>query len=190
MKAKRCRIYVAAGVLFILSFFAAVLTFAQVADRAQIQEEFHRRLSESDGVSVYVNVITKEKSVEESMTSRLQEDVEQLLEDSEIKIITKEDLEYAPGRPRLGVYLVMYQEPRVKGTYLFSFRVVHFEDASLARNYKFAEGICWDSGLYIGRERTSVMRGVVKTHVRKYINDYLAANPKAPKWQEQEQIRY
>jgi len=48
---------------------------------------------------------------------------------------------------------------------------------------KFAEGVCWDSGLYIGRERTSVMRGVVKTHVRKYITDYLAANPKPPKRQ-------
>ena len=190
MKARRCRIYVAAGMLFILSFFAAVMTFAQVADRSQIQQEFRRRLSESDGISVLVSVITKEKSEEESMTSQLQEDVEQLLEDYEIKIIKKEDLEYAPGRPRLGVYLVMYQEPRLKGTYLFSFRVVHFEDASLARNYKFAEGICWDSGLYIGRERTSVMRGVVKNHVRKYINDYLAANPKPPQRQKQGQIRY
>ncbi|KPK35645.1 MAG: hypothetical protein AMJ65_17255 [Phycisphaerae bacterium SG8_4] len=179
-----------AGILVFLSFVAAVITFAQVADRAQIQEEFRRRLSESDGVSVYVSVIAKEKSEEESMTSQLQEDVEGLLEDSEIKIITEEDLEYTPGRPRLGVYLVMYQEPRLKGVYLFSFRVVHFEDASLARNYKFAEGICWDSGLYIGRERTSVMRGVVKTHVRKYINDYLGANPKPPKREKQEQIRY
>jgi len=55
---------------------------------------------------------------------------------------------------------------------------------------KFAEGVCWDSGLYIGRERTSLMRGVVKTHVRKYITDYLAANPKPPKRQEKEKIRY
>ena len=185
-----CWTYVAAGMLFLLSFFAAVLTFAQVADRSQIQQEFRRRLSESDGISVYVSVITKEKSEEESMTSKLQEDVERLLEDSEIKIITKEDLEYAPGRPRLGVYLVMYQEPNLKDMYLYSFRVVHFEDASLARNYKFTEGVCWDSGLYIGRERTSVMRGVVKTHVRMYINDYLAANPKPPQRQKQEQIRY
>ncbi len=190
MKAKRCRIYVAAGMLFLLSFFAGVLTFAQAADKSQIQQEFRRRLSESDGISVYVSVITKEKSEEESMTTHLQEDVERILEDSEIKIIKKEDLESTLGRPRLGVYLVMYQEPTLKDMYLFSFRVVHYEDASLARNYKFAEGICWDSGLYIGRERTSVMRGVVKTHVRKYINDYLAANPKPPKRQERGQIRY
>jgi hypothetical protein len=190
MKAKRCWIYVAARMLFLLSFFAGVITFAQVADRVQIQQEFRRRLSDSNGVSVYVHVITREKSEEESMTSQLREDVERLLEDSEIEIIAEEDLGYAPGRPRLGVYLVMYQEPRLKDVYLYSFRVVHFEDASLARNYKFAEGICWDSGLYIGRERTSAIRGVVKTHVRKYINDYLAANPKAPKRQKQEQIRY
>ena len=83
-----------------------------------------------------------------------------------------------------------YPEPRVKDVYLFSFRVVHFEDASLVRNYKFTEGICWDSGLYIGRERTSMMRSVVKTHVRMYINDYLAADPKPPKRQKQGQIRY
>jgi hypothetical protein len=190
MKAKSCWIYVAAGMLFLLSFFAGVITFAQVADKAQIQQEFRRRLSGSDGISVLVSVITKEKSDEESMTSQLQEDVERELEDSEIKIISKEDLEYAPGRPRLGVYLVMYQEPNLKDMYLFSFRVVHFEDASLARNYKFAEGVCWDSGLYIGRERTAVMRSVVKTHVQKYINDYLAANPKPPQRQKQEQIRY
>jgi hypothetical protein len=190
MKAKRCRIYVTAGLLVVLGIFAGVITFAEVVDKAAIQQEFRRRLSESDGVSVYVNVITKEKSEEESMTSKLQEDVEKELEDAEIKIISKEDLEYAPGRPRLGVYLVMYQEPQIKDMYLFSFRVVHFEDASLARNYKFTEGVCWDSGLYIGREKTAVMRGVVKTHVRMYINDYLAANPKPPKRQEKEKIRY
>ena len=190
MKTKRCRIYVVAGMLFLLSIFAGVLTFAQVVDKAQIQQEFRRRLSESGGISVVVSVITKEKSDEESMTSQLREDVERELEDADIKIIPEEDLEYAPGRPRLGVYLVMYQEPNLKDMYLYSFRVVHFEDATLARNYKYAEGVCWDSGLYIGRERTAVMRSVVKTHVQKYINDYLAANPKPPKRQKNEQLRY
>jgi len=95
-----------------------------------------------------------------------------------------------PAGRAWGVYLVMYKEPGIKDMYLYSFRVTHFEDASLTRNYKFAEGICWDSGLYIGRERTSAMRGVVKTYVRKYINDYLAANPKPPQSQKQEQLRY
>ena len=77
MKAKKCRIYVIMSTLVFLSFLAGVITFAQVADKAEIQQEFRRRLSDSNGVSVYVDVITKEKSEEESMTSQLQEDVEQ-----------------------------------------------------------------------------------------------------------------
>jgi hypothetical protein len=173
-----------------LSFFAGVITFAQVADKAEIQQEFRRRLSDSNGVSVHVSVITKEKSEGESMMKQLQEDVEWELEDADIRIISKEDLEYTPGRPRLGVYLVMYKEPGIKDVYLYSFRVTHFEDATLTRKYQFAEGICWNSGLYIGREKTSAMRGVVKTHVRKYINDYLAANPKQPQRRQPEQTRY
>ena len=108
MKAKRCWIHVATGILVLLSVFAGVITFAEVVDKSQIQQEYRRRLSESDGVSVVVSVITEEKSEEESMTSQFQEDVERLLEDYEIKIIPEEDLENLPGRPRLGVYLVMY----------------------------------------------------------------------------------
>jgi hypothetical protein len=137
-----------------------------------------------------VDVITEEKSEEESLTTKLQDDVERALKDYDIRILTKEELEYAPGRPRLGVYLVTYKEPGSRDLYLYSFRVTHFEDATLARNYKYAEGICWDSGLYIGRERMSAIRGMVKTHVVKYISDYLAANPKPPRRQRQRQTRY
>jgi len=190
MKAKTYWIYVAAGILVFLSILAGVMTFAQEVDKAQIQQEFRRRLSDSNGVSVYVNVITEEKSEEESLTTQLQKDVERELKESDIRILTKEELEYAPGRPRLGVYLVIYKEPGLKNLYLYSFRVTHFEDATLARNYQYAEGICWDSGLYIGRERISVIRGMVKTHVLKYINDYLAANPKPLRRKEQGQLRY
>lgn len=173
-----------------LSILAGVMTFAQEVDKAQIQQEFRRRLSDSNGVSVYVDVITEEKSEKESLMTKLQEDVERALKDSDIRILTEEELEYTPGRPRLGVYLVIYKELGSRNLYLYSFRVTHFEDASLARNYQYAEGICWDSGLYIGRERMSVIRGTVKNHVLRYINDYLAANPKPPQRQRQGQIRY
>lgn len=180
MKAKRCRIYIAAGTLVLLGVFAVVIGFAQEPDLAQIQQEFRRRLSESDGVYVYVNVITKDKSEKESMTTRLREDVERELQDSEIKILSKEDLEYALGHPRLGVYLVTYKEPSQRDMYLYTFRIVHFEDATLARNYRYAEGTCWDSGLYVGMDKTNSIIRTIRIHVQKYINDYLAANPKPP----------
>jgi hypothetical protein len=151
MKVKRYWIYFAAAMLVFLCVFAGVITFAQEADKLQIQQEFRRRLSNSNGVSLYVDVITKDQSQKQSMTEQLQKDVELELRDSDIKILTEEELEYAPGRPRLGVYLVTYKEPGLKDVYLYSFRIVHFEDTSLARNYSYAEGVCWDSGLYIGR---------------------------------------
>jgi hypothetical protein len=173
-----------AGILGSLSILAGVMTFAQEVDKAQIQQEFRNRLSDSNGVSIYVSVISNEKSEEEPLKAKMQEDVEYVLKDSDIRILTEEELEYAPGRPRLGVYLVTYKETGSRGLYLYSFRVTHFEDASLARNYKYAEGICWDSGLYIGRERMPAIRGMVKNHVMKYINDYLAANPKPPRRQQ------
>lgn len=165
-----------------LSVFVGAIVFAQEGNKVRIQEEFRRRLSDSNGVFVYVDVITRERSQKESMTEQLQSDVERELRDSEIKILTEDELEYAPGHPRLAVYLVMYKDPARRDVYLFSFRVVHFEDASLARNYRYAEGICWHSGLYVGKDRTRSIIRLVRTQVRKYIKDYLAANPKPPEF--------
>jgi hypothetical protein len=182
MKTKRYRIYIAAGTLVLLGVFAGVMTLAQEPDLAQVQQEFRRRLSDSDGVYVYVDVISKEKSVKESMTTRLREDVERELQDAEIKVLSKDELEYAPGHPHLSVFLVMYKEPGLKDVYLYTFRIVHLEDATLERNYKYAEGICWDSGLYVGIDnKTNSIVRLIRNHMRKYINDYLAANPKPPK---------
>jgi len=177
MKAKRCRFYFAAGMLVFLSVFAGVLAFAQEEDKAKIQQEFRNRLIDSNGVNVYVDVIAQDKSEEQSMTEQLSKDVERQLKDSGIKILTKDQLKYTSGRPHLAVYLVTFKEPSLKDVYLYSFRIVHFEDAALERNYRYVEGICWDSGLYVGRERTPTIIKTVRTHVRKYINDYLAANP-------------
>jgi len=99
------------------------------------------------------------------------------LKESKIKLLTKDHFEYAPGRPRLAVYIVIFKEPSLKDVYLYSFRIVHFEDAILDRNQRYAEGVCWDSGLYVGRERLASIRRDIKTHINRYINDYLAANP-------------
>ena len=112
------------------------------------------------------------------MKELLQTDVELELRNYEIKVLTKEEMEQADGRPRLAVYLVAYTDPAYKEAYLYCVRIAHLEDANLVRNYGYAEGICWDSGLYVGRGKEPSIRQTVKTHTHKYINDYLAANPK------------
>jgi hypothetical protein len=178
MKAKKYRIYIAAGTLFLLGVFAGVIGFAQELSPAEIREEFRRRLGGSDGVNVYISVITKEKSDEESMTKQLQEDVERELQDAGIKVLSKEELDYVTGRPRLGVYVVTFKEPSLRDVYLYTFQIVHFENATLERNYRYAEGVCWDSGRYVGRDKTNSIVRSIRTHVQRYISDYLAANPK------------
>jgi hypothetical protein len=178
MKVKLYWICIAAGVAIFLGVFTGVITIAQEPDRAQIQQEFRNRLSESDGIAVVVEVVGNNPPTTQSLTKQVQEDVELELRNSGVKILTKDELEYAPGHPRLGVYLVVFKEPTLKDVYIYSFRVIHFEDATLYRNNRYAEGVCWDSGLYIGREKTFTIRRTVKTYVLKYINDYLAANPK------------
>jgi len=108
MKAKRYGIYAAAAMFIFLGVFAGVITFAQEEDKEKILQEFRRRLIDSNGVSVYVDVIAKEKSEEQSMTEQLTKDVESQLQEFDIKILTKEKLRFSPGRPRLEVYLVMF----------------------------------------------------------------------------------
>lgn len=177
MKAKRYRIFVIISILVFLTFLASVFTFAQEEDKEKILQEFRRRLEDSNGVSVYVDVIAKDKAEEKSFTEQLQKDIEEKLKESKIKLLTKEQLEYTPGRPRLAVYIVIYKEPSLKDVYLYSFRIVHFEDAILDRNERYAEGICWDSGLYVGRERMPSLKRNIRNHINRYINDYLTANP-------------
>jgi uncharacterized protein YneF (UPF0154 family) len=177
MKAKKYWIIVAAALLAILGVFTAVKTIAQEEDKAKIRQEFQNRLMDSNGVFVYVDVMAQDKSEEQSMTEQLQKDVESQLKQSNIKILAKDQLQYAPGRPRLAVYLVTFKEPMLKNFYIYSFRIVHFEDAALERNYRYVEGICWDSGLYVGREKIADIIKTIRIHVNKYIQDYLAANP-------------
>lgn len=177
MGTKKYRICMAGGILVFLSIFAAVLTMAQEEDKEKILQEFRRRLADSNGVSVYVDVIAKEKSEEESLTEQLQKDIEDQLKESKIKILTKDQLEYAPGRPRLALYIVIFKDTSQRDVYLYSFRIVHFEDAVLDRNDRYTEGVCWDSGLYVGRERLASIKRNIKNHVNRYINNYLIANP-------------
>jgi len=64
METKKYRIFISAAIVIFLSILTGVITFAQEEDKEKILQEFRRRLADSNGVSVYVDVITKEKSEE------------------------------------------------------------------------------------------------------------------------------
>lgn len=187
MKSKRFWIYVITASLVSLSVFLAARTIA--TEKRQYQEELRMRIRGSEGVFIFVDVIAQTKAAQEELKEQFETDVDLELGNADIKIFTKEELETIPGRPRLSVYVVAYQDPAYKDVYLYCVRVAHIEDATLVRNYGYAEGVCWDSGLYVGRGKESVIRQSIKTQLNKYISDYLAVNPKKPKMPKQPRRR-
>jgi hypothetical protein len=187
MKAKRFWIYVISATLVCASVFLAARTIA--AEKQQYREELRMRLRGSEGVYIFVDVIAQTKSAQEELKKKFETDVDLELRESDIKIFTKEELETIPGRPRLSVYVVAFEDPAYKDAYLYCVRIAHIEDATLVRNYGYAEGVCWDSGLYVGRGKESVIRQSVKTQLNKYVSDYLAVNPKEPAIPKQRQGR-
>lgn len=178
MKTKRFWIYGLTAVMICLSIFITAVTIA--TERRQLQQELRERIRGSDGVYIFVDVIAKDKSTQEQLKQQFETDVDQALSDEDIEIFTKEELETIPGRPRLSVYVVAFEEPAYKDVYLYCFRIAHIEDATLARTYGYAEGICWDSGHYVGRGKKPAIRQAVKTQLNKYITDFLAVNPRKP----------
>jgi hypothetical protein len=166
------------AILVCLSVF--ITTGITATERRQLQQELRERLRGSEGVYIFVDVIAKDKSSEEQLKLQFETDVDLALRDADIEIFTKEELETTPGRPRLSLYLVAFDEPAYKDIYLYCFRIAHIEDATLVRTYGYAEGICWDSGHYVGRGKKAAIRQAIKTQLNKYISDYHAANPKIP----------
>jgi hypothetical protein len=187
MKSKRLWIYVLTAALVCLSVLWVARTIA--AEKRQYQEELRMRIRGSEGVYIFVDVIAQTKSAQDELKEQFEADVDLELGNSDIKIFTKEELETIPGRPRLSLFVVAYEDPAYKDAYLYCFRIAHIEDATLARNYGYAEGICWDSGHYVGRGKESLIRQSIKTQLNKYISDYLAVNPKKPTIPKQQRPR-
>jgi hypothetical protein len=177
MKSKYFLIYPAAVILFSMTLFAGIKVIAQEQDKENIHQEYCERLKGAEGVFVYVEVIAQEKADEKSFIEEIQKEAESQLKSSKIKVLTKEESDLNPSRPRLAINLITYKDTSQKNVLLYSFRIVHFEVASLLRTERYVEGICWDSGLYIGMERRTAMTNKIKEQLDKYIKDYLSVNP-------------
>ena len=179
MKTKKFWIYGLTTILICLGVFITAATIA--AEKRQYQQELRERIRGSEGIYIFVDVIAKDKASEEQLKLQFETDVDKALRDADIEIFTKEELETIPGRPRLSVYVVAFEEPAYKDVYLYCFRIAHIEDATLVRTYGYAEGICWDSGHYVGRGKKPAIRQAIKTQLNKYITDYISVNPRKPK---------
>ena len=182
MKKKNKIINISLVFTFFLIIFTGVIVFSQEKqdkpdDTTQIRDEFRERIRNSDGVCIQVEVTAQDESDKKSFTDELQNELKNQLKNAKITILSKDESDNMQGKPRLELFLITYKDPSQKNVFLYSFRLVHYEVASLLRSNKYVEGICWDSGLYIGMERRTAIKNAVREQVTKYIEDYITANP-------------
>lgn len=127
---------------------------------------------------VYVKVMseTKTKDAEiERLAGEMQTDVELRLRKAGIRVLTEKESTVTRGYPWLFVNVLALDGPLL----VFSVRVEVMENATLARGNN-ASVISWSThgAGSIGRGNIREIRESVSDLVDKFINDYLAANPK------------
>jgi len=108
---------------------------------------------------------------------QIQTDVQLRLRKSGIKVMNKEEVLITPGNPNLCVTLFAYSIG--KETYAYSINVMLYEQVTLARGFKSLATIWfngWVGGVFASNG--NYIRGTVGDLLDKFINDYLAANPK------------
>lgn len=108
----------------------------------------------------------------EITVAQIQTDVELRLRKAGVRVLTKEECEETPGAPQLYAKLSGYI---TRGRCVYGIEVELWEIVTLARGVE-TPGVIWTAG-YIGTGGKSI-RNIIGDTVDKFINDYLAANPK------------
>ena len=170
-------------VVAILAFGSISLALTQI-----IGDDFHlfSNLAGSEGVAVNVMIGVKNlprgNNYEQSdLDGQVQADTIFELQKHGIKVFTLQEAEEIKGNPRLIIYAQLLADAKRQDFFHFAFTVKHFETAILSRNSKTTSGLCWNSTMNIEHGDMDFIRKSINDVVRKkYITEYLAANPKEP----------
>jgi hypothetical protein len=139
--------------------------------------EFEQKvLSGLKGVYVQVAEINREAERLGLSKDKLQTDVELRLRKAGIRVLTDKETCETPGWPFLSVNLNASVGP---GICSYAIQVNLYEIVTLERGPKII-GSVWNTGYagWVGTKNTRQIRGHVDDLVDKFINEYLAANPK------------
>ena len=153
----------------------ALLLFPPVAYADNLKQRALRGLG---GVEVLVETIDLEAGRLGLTEAQIQTDVELRLRKAGVRVLTEKESQETPGEPYLYVMINAFvdQTPTSVG---FSIRVELMEQVTLARGFK-ARAAIWRTGAAgtVGTGNIRKIRESVGDLVDKFINDYLAANPK------------
>ncbi len=109
---------------------------------------------------------------------QIKTDVESRLGKAGVRILTREEWVKTPGRAGFSVEIICSNIPET-GIFVYGINMNLFEEVTVARGFS-AVGSIWNLGTAGGVEKTKIgqVREVLGDLVDKFINDYLAANPK------------
>lgn len=136
------------------------------------------------GVAVAVSNLTQEVERDGLLKAQLQTDVELGLRKAGIRVLTKDQWLIATGYPTLDVIVALYKSPSPNfDVYAKSVNVVLRQNVVLSRKPStIVRGATWESGIVVGVSNSEDLRKhtrqIVADLVDRFINAFLAANPK------------
>lgn len=157
-----------------IACIALLLSLAPIA-HGDDDEDSRRTLVGLKGVEVFVGKIAAEAEQYGLTKSTIQTDVELKLREAAITV-----LDLKPGQPWLNVNINLLTNST--GPWPYELSVELRQSAVLPREHPilFPDAVTWSAGVFgnVGKAKVNTLRDDIKDLVDKFINAYLAANPK------------
>jgi hypothetical protein len=166
------------GWLILIAFF---IFFFNLSSNALAQDDVDTRTTLRGFSSVYVVVEPLSPQVENEglTTDQLQKDTEAKIRTAGVKVLSKEEFVRTPGKPYLYVNVSISILRTQITRYLFYVRLEFNQEVSLVKAPEtIVPAATWSTGGWGIDFSLENIRNTVKNQVEKFVNAYLAVNPK------------
>ena len=164
------------------SLVLGALALVSAATSGQEAQDVGRStLSGLTGVRVYVEAVNPEAERDGVTTAALQTQVEVMLRQAKIRVLTVDEWNTTPGRPMLRVALTIVRNQNQRAVYAFNLEIEVAQSIVLARDHSVASfGRTWFDSNVVQLAEASAIRAAVRDSVQEevevFVNAFLAAN--------------
>jgi hypothetical protein len=164
--------------VFFIAFF---MFFLNLASNAFSQDDADTRptLRGFSGVYVVVEALSPQIEKEGLTTDQLQRDAEAKIRTAGVKVLSREEFVKAPGKPYLYVNVSISILRTQITRYIFYVRLEFNQEVSLVKSPgTIVPASTWSTGGWGIDFSLENIRDIFKNQVEKFIDAYLAVNPK------------
>jgi hypothetical protein len=157
----------------------ALVVFLLLPGISHATEYQQKELIGLKGVGVLVESVRPEVERLGLTKDQIKTDVELRLRKAGVSVLTKEEWEKTPGKPYLYVNVNAFVYPDEPALCVYNIRMELQEMVTLDRGLRAPDTI-WpkERRMVVGKGNIRKIRDVIGDQVDKFINEYLAANPK------------